>query len=172
MKWHNCFGMIHDKRCKNVGWLLVVFGLAGLHLHLKANGSRISIVAFGLALAGLVLVISPVVFGLVRGPNGRLFSIVLLGTMILVLGLILMGVITLSHQALGMFSFVPLVLAFGYITVLVLIMLGESYSSIRFLIPIFISLNMFCWLLLGMALFCKSQQMKPNMHLIKKERMR
>lgn len=146
------------------GLILVAVGLAGLHLRLRASGSRMSAPAFGLALIGLILVISPVVVALVIGPagTGGPFLLVIAGVICLVLGLVIMGAITLSRQALGALSFVPLVLAGGYVASLISIWLGQSNPSLKFLIPIFITLDMLCWLLLGVALLFRSQKMTNN----------
>jgi len=143
------------------GLTLVALGLSGLHLRLRASGSRISAPAFSLALIGLVLVISPVVVALVTGPavSAGPFGLVIGGVICLTLGLVIMGANALSHQALGALSFVPLALAGGYVALLISMWLSQSNPSIRFLIPIFITLDMFCWLLLGAALLFWSQNM-------------
>lgn len=144
-----------------VGMMLVVLGLAGLHLQLRASGSRLSAGAYGLSLLGFAVIISPVLFVLVTQPEttDAAFRIVIAGAICVVLGLVFMGVITLARKALGPLSFVPLALAIGYLVLVILIQLRQTVPSIRFLIPIFITLDMLCWLLLGAALLLRNQQM-------------
>lgn len=157
--WQNEMSETSQLLLSLLGLLLVPLGLAGLCLRLRASGSRVSTPAFGMVLTGLIIVISPVVIGLVNEPADRLFPLVIVGIIILVLGLVVMGVISLSRQAFGALSFSPLALAGGYIVLLGLVVLSQSTPSIKFLIPIFITLDMLCWLLLGMALSFKSQNM-------------
>jgi hypothetical protein len=143
------------------GLILVALGLTGLHLRLRASGSRLSAVAYGLSLLGGVVVLCPVVFVLLtqQETDGAALGVVIAGVICMVLGLMIMGVITLSRRALGPLSFVPLALALGYFILVGSMQLSQTVPSMGSLIPIFMILDMVSWLLLGAALLFRSQQM-------------
>ncbi len=137
------------------GLLLIAVGLVGLHRCIAGGGNRGSTLGFGMALIGLLLIISPVVATLITGveESDAPPVLVIAGVIIMVLGMVAMGIITISRKALGALSFVPLTLAGSYIGFLVSFGLTRNDPSVEFLVPIFINLTMLCWLLLGVALW-------------------
>jgi hypothetical protein len=163
LPWSGLLGEISDtgRLILNLpGLLLVAVGVAGLYLQIRASGNRGSTPAFGLALIGILLVISPVVVALVTGPteSGAPPVLAIAGAVFLVVGLVVMGVISISHKSLGGLSFVPLALAGDYIGFLASIGLSANNQSIEFLVGIFGGLTIFCWLLLGAALWIRRGQ--------------
>ncbi len=142
------------------GLLLIAVGLVGLHRCIAVGGNRGSTLGFGMALIGLLLIISPVVATLITGveESDAPPVLVIAGVIIMVLGMVAMGIITISRKALGALSFVPLTLAVSYIGFLVSFGLTGNDPSVEFLVPIFINLTMLCWLLLGVALWIRREE--------------
>jgi len=137
------------------GLLLIAVGLAGLYLHFRASKSRGSMVAIGLALAGVLLVACNMAIRLVNGPEETtaIPFLVIPGMLLLMVGLAAMGKITISRQALGTLSFVPLALAAGYITIMISFGLVLNNPSFVLIAKIVHTLTILGWLLLGAALW-------------------
>jgi hypothetical protein len=111
--------------------------------------------AFGLALAGVLLVVSNMVIRLVKGPEetAAIPLLVIGGMLLLMIGLGVMGVITISQQTLGTLSFVPLALAGGYLAIMISFGLVLNNPSLVFIAKIVHTLTILGWLLLGAALW-------------------
>jgi len=137
------------------GLLLIAVGLTGLHLQFRAGESRGSVTAIGLALAGVLLVLSNMVIRLVNGPEevGAMPFLVIPGMLLLVVGLVVMGVSALSRKALGTLSFVPLALAVSYVSLMISLGLILNNPSLVYIAKIVHLLVILGWLLLGAGLW-------------------
>ena len=111
--------------------------------------------AIGLALAGVLLVLSNMVIRLVNGPEEveAMPFLIIPGMLLLVVGLIVIGVIALSRHALGTLSFVPLALAGGYVAILISFGLVLNNPSLVITAKIVHLLVILGWLLLGAGLW-------------------
>lgn len=138
-----------------IGFGLTAVGLAGLYLHFRADETRGSVMAIGLALAGVLLVSINMVIRLIKGAEetASILILVAIGMLLLIVGLTIVGIITISRHALGMLSFVPLALGIGYIAIMISFGLVLSSPSLVFIAQIVHTLTIVGWLLLGVALW-------------------
>ena len=146
--------------------LLVGVGFIGLFRQVRVHASRNSKIAICLVLIGLLLMVSSVLTGLIIEVGEafessiNLLPFVLLGGFMMALGIIGMGIITITKKALGFWSFVPLALAVVYFCYLITVSLYANTSFIKFLNPIFSTLTITGWMLLAIALW---NAQKPRM---------
>jgi len=141
------------------GLLLSAVGLTGLYQYLHAAKSRASMLAFGLVLAGYLLIASNIIIRLVIGleETSPMPFLLFPGIICLMVGLTAMAVITLSHRVLGALSFAPVALVGGLVALMSAAGVTANKPSILYLVNIFSSLAILGWVLLGAALWQASR---------------
>jgi len=128
-------------------------GLIGLYRRLPKRAYPGSVITFGLAMICLLLIAVGV---LLLTPEAEFaWTLLMIGFYGLVLGLGGMGVIALVHGGLGIWRFVPLVLAGVFLGTLIS---GSEAESINNPVQLtFIILTGIGWLLLGISLWSRPE---------------
>ena len=133
--------------------LLMVFGLFGLYKCLPTTIGRLNTLTFSVAAAGLLTLHIGWVISVWTHNFGNRVDVIAVGAIFLgltIMGLAGMGIIALATQALGRWSFTPLLVSAAYIFMFSSGYLGPgSTAGTVLLLTVFVM----SWLLLGVALW-------------------
>jgi hypothetical protein len=138
-------------------FLLMAVGLAGLYQRLPASLRLGSLLAFGVALMGLLLMLASALgISLITGFEDFFFNtlwVLLVVFLSVIGGFASMGVIAIYTRALGRLSFVPLAQAASFLGIF--LTMSESPDPVQ---TTFLVLFGICWILLGFALWSTQEE--------------